>query len=216
MSLNSGMIMVSHAQMAIARTASAITALLLSTIVIAAGPQVELKTSAGTIVIELYSDKAPKTVENFLQYAKDGFYDGTIFHRVIPGFMIQGGGFNADFRQKPTRAPIRNEAENGLKNTAGTIAMARTSDPHSATSQFFINVADTRDLDFRYPTEQGYGYCVFGKVVKGMDVVERIAKVPTGPGPAPHRDVPLKPIVIESARVLDATAKPNAASKAGK
>ena len=183
----------------------------LSAVALAADPQVELRTSAGTVVIELYPDKAPKTVENFLQYAKDGFYDGTIFHRVIAGFMIQGGGFGADFKEKKTRSPVRNEAETGLKNVTGTIAMARTSDPHSATAQFFINVADNAMLDFKFPTEQGYGYCAFGKVVKGMDVVERIAKVATGPGPGSHRDVPVKPILIESARVLDAGAKPEPA-----
>ena len=183
---------------------------------LAADPQVELKTSAGTIVIELYPAKAPKTVENFVQYVKDGFYDGTVFHRVISDFMIQGGGFGADFKEKKTRASVRNEAETGLKNTAGTIAMARTSDPHSATAQFFINVVDNAMLDFKFPTEQGYGYCAFGKVVKGMDVVERIRKVATGPGPAPHRDVPVKPVVIESARLLDAGAKPEAAPKGKK
>ena len=183
----------------------------LSAMAFAAAPQVELKTTAGTIVVELYPDKAPKTVENFLQYVKDGFYDGTMFHRVIAGFMIQGGGFGADFKEKKTRAPIRNEAETGLKNTIGTISMARTSDPHSATAQFFINVADNAMLDFKFPTEQGYGYCAFGKVVKGMDVVERIAKVATGPGPAPHRDVPMKPILIESARVIDSGSRPEAA-----
>ena len=192
------------------RITSLAVALLVCSLAVAADPQVELKTSAGTIVIELYPDKAPKTVENFLQYARDGFYDGTIFHRVISGFMIQGGGFGADFKEKKTRAPIRNEAETGLKNTTGTIAMARTSDPHSATAQFFINTVDNVMLDFKFPTEQGYGYCAFGKVVKGMDVVERIAKVATGPGPAPHRDVPVKPILIESARVLGAGAKPDA------
>ena len=202
--------------MSLFRTAIAAVCLIVSTAVMAAAPQVELKTSAGTVVIELYPDKAPKTVENFLQYAKDGFYDGTIFHRVIDGFMIQGGGFTGDFKQKQARAPIRNEAETGLKNTIGTIAMARTSDPHSATAQFFINVADNAMLDFKFPTEQGYGYCAFGKVVKGMDIVERIAKVATGPGPAPHRDVPVKPIVIESVRVLDTGARPEASPKGKK
>jgi cyclophilin family peptidyl-prolyl cis-trans isomerase len=182
----------------------------------AAGPQVELKTNLGTIVVELSPERAPRTVENFIQYAKDGFYDGTIFHRVIADFMIQGGGFGADFKEKKTRAPVRNEAETGLKNTVGTVAMARTSDPHSATAQFFINVVDNAMLDFKFPTAQGYGYCAFGKVVKGMDVVERIRKVPTGPGPAPHRDVPVKPVVIESARVLDAGAKPEAPPKGKK
>src|SRR5262245_4607764 len=188
-------------------------ALLFPTLVFAADPQVELKTNAGSIVIELYPDKAPKTVENFLRYAKDGFYDGTIFHRVIPGFMIQGGGFTPEFKEKPTRGPIRNEADNDLKNTVGTLAMARTSDPHSATAQFFINVVDNAMLDFRFPTQEGYGYCVFGKVVKGMDVVNRIVKVATGPGPAPHRDVPVKPVIIEYARVIDTGAT---APKAGK
>jgi cyclophilin family peptidyl-prolyl cis-trans isomerase len=173
----------------------------------AADPQVELKTSMGTIVVELYRGKAPRTVENFLQYVADGFYDGTVFHRVIPNFMIQGGGFTSNFSQKPPRKPIRNEADNGLKNVVGTLAMARTPDPHSATAQFFINVAENKFLDFRFPTPEGYGYCVFGKVVKGMNVVERIAQVATGPGPAPHRDVPLKPVIIESARVLE-TVKP--------
>jgi len=198
------------------RITSLAVALLVCSLAIAADPQVELKTSAGTIVLELYPDKAPKTVENFLQYAKDGFYDGTMFHRVIAGFMIQGGGFTPDFKQKQTRAPVRNEAETGLKNTTGTIAMARTSDPHSATAQFFINVADNAMLDFKFPTEQGYGYCAFGKVVKGMDVVERIAKVATGPGPAPHQDVPVKPVVIESVRLLDGAAKPGASPKGSK
>jgi len=157
---------------------AAALALIAPSAALAAGPQVELKTNLGTIVVELFPEKTPKTVENFLRYVSEGFYDGTIFHRVIPGFMIQGGGLTADFREKPTRAPIRNEAESGPQNTLGTLAMARTSDPHSATAQFFINVADNHQLDFRYPTEQGYGYCVFGKVAKGMDVVERIAKVP--------------------------------------
>jgi peptidyl-prolyl cis-trans isomerase A (cyclophilin A)/peptidyl-prolyl cis-trans isomerase B (cyclophilin B) len=173
----------------------------------AANPQVEMKTSLGTIVLELYPDKAPLTVENFLQYVKDGHYDGTLFHRVIPGFMIQGGGFGPDFKQKPTRNQLKNEAANGLKNAAGTISMARTSDPHSATAQFFINVADNVSLDFRFPTQEGYGYTVFGKVVKGMDLVQRIVQVPTGPGPAPHANVPVKPVVIESARLLQPAAK---------
>jgi peptidyl-prolyl cis-trans isomerase B (cyclophilin B) len=169
----------------------------------AAGPQVEMKTSLGVIVIELDVEKAPATVENFLQYVKDGHYDGTVFHRVIPGFMVQGGGFDRDLKQKPTRKPIKNEAGNGLKNDVGTIAMARTGDPHSATAQFFINVADNVPLNFRFPTPEGFGYTVFGKVVKGMDVVQRIVKVETGPGPAPHQNVPVKPVVIEFAKVVD-------------
>lgn len=170
---------------------------------IAAGPQVEFKTSLGTIVVELDPEKAPQTVENFLQYVKDGHYKGTLFHRVIPGFMIQGGGFSADFKEKSTRKPIRNEAANGLRNEPGTIAMARTSEPHSATAQFFINLVDNRPLNFRFPTQEGYGYTVFGKVIKGMDVVQRIAKVPTGPGPGGHQNVPAKPVVIESASILE-------------
>jgi len=168
----------------------------------AANPQVELKTSLGAIVVELDADKAPLTVENFLQYVKDGHYDGTVFHRVIPGFMIQGGGFTTDFKEKPTRAPVRNEAGNGLRNATGTLAMARRPDPHSATAQFFINVSDNNSLNFRFPTQEGYGYTVFGKVVKGMDIVQRIVQVPTGPGPAPHANVPVKPVLIEQARLI--------------
>jgi peptidyl-prolyl cis-trans isomerase A (cyclophilin A)/peptidyl-prolyl cis-trans isomerase B (cyclophilin B) len=168
----------------------------------AANPQVEMKTSMGTVVVELYPDKAPLTVDNFLQYVKDRHYDGTVFHRVIPGFMIQGGGFGPDFSEKPMRKPVRNEAANRLRNETGTIAMARTPDPHSATAQFFVNLAENEFLNFRFPTEEGYGYCVFGKVVKGMDVVNRIATVQTGPGPAAHRDVPVKPVVIEQARLI--------------
>lgn len=187
-------------------------ALLASCAAGAANPQVEMKTSMGTVVIELYRDQAPLTVDNFLQYVKDRHFDGTLFHRVIPGFMIQGGGHGPDFGEKPTRKPVRNEAANGLKNETGTIAMARTSDPHSATAQFFINVANNESLDFRYPTEEGYGYCVFGKVVKGMNVVERIAKVRTGPGPGGHRNVPVKPVVIESVK-LRAPAQQPAAKK---
>jgi cyclophilin family peptidyl-prolyl cis-trans isomerase len=167
----------------------------------AANPQVELRTSMGSIVLELEPGKAPQTVENFIQYVKAGHYDGTIFHRVIPGFMVQGGGFTPDMGEKPTRGRIKNEAGNGLRNTAGTVAMARTPDPHSASAQFFINVADNAFLDFRAPTREGFGYAVFGRVVKGMDVVNRIAKVPTGQKP-PHGDVPLKPVIIERAQLL--------------
>jgi len=165
-------------------------------------PQVELKTTRGSIVVELYPDKAPKTVANFLKYVKDGFYDGTIFHRVIDGFMIQGGGFDRDMRERPkTRAPIENEAGNRVKNEAGTIAMARTPNPHSATAQFFINLKDNDFLNFREPTRQGYGYAVFGKVTRGMDAVNRIAKVATG-NVGPYQNVPREPIVIESATVI--------------
>jgi peptidyl-prolyl cis-trans isomerase A (cyclophilin A)/peptidyl-prolyl cis-trans isomerase B (cyclophilin B) len=166
----------------------------------AADPQVELKTSMGAIVIELYPDKAPKTVDNFLEYVKDGHYKGTIFHRVMPGFMIQGGGFAPGFVEKKTRDPIPNEARNGLRNDLGTIAMARTNNPNSATAQFFINVANNDGLNS--PNPDGYGYAVFGKVVKGMDVVKKIESVETGSGPAPHQNVPRKPVLIEDARIL--------------
>ena len=175
---------------------------LFSANVLAANPEVELKTNMGTIVLELYPDKAPKTVDNFLQYVKDGQYKGAIFHRVIPNFMIQGGGFSADFMQKKTRPPVQNEANNGLRNDVGTIAMARTSDPHSATAQFFINHKNNDFLNHSAPTPQGWGYTVFGKVIKGMDVVNRIAAIPTGPrGPFPS-DVPSQQVVIEDARIL--------------
>jgi cyclophilin family peptidyl-prolyl cis-trans isomerase len=169
-----------------------------------ANPQVELKTNMGVIVLELYPERTPATVKNFIQYVKDGHYNGTVFHRVIPKFMIQGGGFSPDFKQRPVGKPIRNEAANGMKNTVGTVAMARTSEPHSATAQFFINIADNDFLNFRYPTREGYGYCAFGRVIKGMNVVQRIASVATGAGPAPHRDVPRQPIVIEQATVIEA------------
>lgn len=164
-------------------------------------PRVELKTSMGDIVVALYPDKSPKTVANFLRYVNDGFYAGTLFHRVIDGFMIQGGGFTIDFAQKRTHAAIENEAGNGVKNTRGTLAMARTSDPHSATAQFFINVADNASLDHTAPTQKGFGYCVFGEVVEGIDVVDRIRKVPTT-SRGPHQDVPVTSIVIESATAL--------------
>ena len=161
---------------------------------------VTLQTNKGDIVLELDAEKAPKTVANFLEYAKAGFYDGTIFHRVIPGFMIQGGGFTAEMAQKPTNAPIENEANNGLKNDTYTIAMARTQAPHSATAQFFINVADNGFLNFKAPTMQGWGYAVFGKVVKGQEVVDAIAKVRTG-NRGFHQDVPVEAVVINKAIV---------------
>jgi len=178
-------------------------ALIAASPALAADPRVELKTNRGVIVLELYPDKAPKTVANFLQYVKDGHYNGTTFHRVIDGFMIQGGGFDKDMRQKPTRAPVENEAGNGLKNDVGTIAMARTPDPHSASAQFFINLKNNDFLNYKEPTPQGYGYTVFGRVVAGMDIVERIAKAPTG-NAGPHQNVPREPIVIESASLLPA------------
>ena len=162
---------------------------------------IKLTTNLGAITLELDAAKAPKTVANFLAYVKAGHYDGTIFHRVIDGFMIQGGGFLPGMRQKPTNAPIENEAANGLKNLRGTIAMARTQDPHSATAQFFINVADNDFLDFRAPTANGWGYCVFGRVVEGMDVVDKIKSVRTG-SRGFHQDVPLEDIVIEKAEIV--------------
>lgn len=172
----------------------------------AANPQVDLDTTAGKIRIELDPTAAPKTVENFLAYVKAKHYDGTQFHRVIPGFMIQGGGFTTDFKQKPTRPPIQNEAEQsskaGLTNVPGTIAMARTGDPNSATAQFFINVNDNKSLNFREPTPQGYGYVVFGKVIEGMDVVSKIATAPTGSGGPFAKDVPVERVVIKSATVV--------------
>lgn len=158
-------------------------------------PKVRMKTTLGDMVIELDRKHAPLTVENFLGYVREGFYDGTIFHRVIPGFMIQGGGFEPGMKMKTTRAPIRNEAGNGLKNLRGTIAMARTSVVESATCQFFINVKDNPFLDHRSETPQGFGYAVFGKVVAGMEVAEKIEKVPTG-ARGPHRDVPIEDVVI--------------------
>lgn len=166
-----------------------------------ADPQVDLKTSMGTVRLELYPAKAPATVQNFLQYVRDGHYDGTVFHRVIPGFMVQGGGFDRGYKQKPTRAPIQNEAKNGLKNDLGTLAMARTNAPHSASAQFFINVKNNDFLNAA-AAQDGWGYTVFGKVVSGLDVVMGIAKAPTGPGGPFPTDVPRQPIVIESATVV--------------
>ena len=167
----------------------------------AANPRVKLETSMGVIVLELAPNRAPRTVDNFLQYVKDGFYDGTVFHRVIKGFMIQGGGLTEVLERKPTRAPIPNEADKGLKNRRGSIAMARTGDPHSATAQFFINTVDNHPLDYRDKTAQGWGYCVFGRVVQGMDVVDAIEAVETGRR-AGYRDVPLETVVIEKATIV--------------
>ena len=161
---------------------------------------ITITTNLGDIVIELDEAKAPATCENFKQYVRDGHYDGTIFHRVIDGFMIQGGGFNEHMMQKLTRDPIENEAKNGLSNLTGTIAMARTMRPHSATAQFFINVSDNKFLD--YPGQDGWGYCVFGRVTGGMDVVDRIRKVKTGTRDG-HQDVPVEPVVIEKATIAE-------------
>ena len=159
---------------------------------------ITLTTNLGDIVIELDEARAPKTCENFVEYLRDGHYDGTVFHRVIDGFMIQGGGFNEHLIQKMTRTPIENEAKNGLSNLTGTVAMARTMQPHSATAQFFINVSDNKFLD--YPGQDGWGYCVFGRVVEGMDVVDRIRKVKTGTQQG-YQDVPVEPVIIEKAAI---------------
>jgi peptidyl-prolyl cis-trans isomerase B (cyclophilin B) len=163
---------------------------------------IKFKTNYGDIEIRLHSDKTPTTVTNFLTYAKEGFYDGTIFHRVIPNFMIQGGGFDEQFQQKKTHATIENEANKGAKNKKGTIAMARTSDPHSATAQFFINAADNAFLDFKEPSRDGWGYCVFGEVVAGMDIVDKIQQVATHSRQG-HQDVPKHDVVLEKVEVSD-------------
>jgi cyclophilin family peptidyl-prolyl cis-trans isomerase len=195
--------MLRHA-LAIATVALALAA---PSAALATNPQVELDTSAGKIRLELYPDAAPKTVANFLDYVKSGHYNGTVFHRVIDGFMIQGGGFTAELWQKPTKPPVANEAEPaakaGLLNVPGTIAMARTSDPNSATAQFFINVNDNKSLNFRSPDPQGIGYTVFGKVVSGMDVVNKIAKTPTAPS-GMHQNLPKDAVVIKSATLVAA------------
>ena len=175
---------------------------------LAANPNVEFDTTAGKILVELYPDAAPKTVANFLDYVKAKHYDGTQFHRVIGGFMIQGGGFTPDFKEKPTRPPVPIESEQSSKaghlNRPYTLAMARTSDPNSASAQFFINVADNKFLNFREATQQGYGYTVFGKVISGMDVVDKIARAPTGAGGPFQKDVPAEKVVINKAVVVDA------------
>jgi len=168
----------------------------------AGNPTVVINTNHGDIQLELAEDKAPKTVANFLSYVKDGHYDGTIFHRVIGNFMIQGGGFTPDFKQKSTKAPIENEANNGLANKRGTIAMARTGAPHSATAQFFINVVDNDFLNFTGKNPRGWGYAVFGKVTKGMEVADKIRAVPTGAAGPFRRDAPKTPVVINSIKVL--------------
>ncbi len=162
---------------------------------------VKIQTNKGAFVLELDAAKAPETVANFLQYVKDGAYDNTVFHRVINGFMVQGGGFEPGMKQKPTRAPVKNEADNGLKNDKYTVAMARTNDPHSATAQFFVNVADNDFLNFRSPTPQGWGYCVFGKVVEGTEVIDAIKAVKTG-NKGFHQDVPVEDVIIEKAEII--------------
>ena len=164
-------------------------------------PQVVVATSMGKFTLELYPEKAPKTVANFLRYVDDGFYDGTLFHRVIDGFMIQGGGFTNDMQRKATRGTIGNEADNGLHNELGTIAMARTGDPHSATSQFFINLANNTHLDHSEPTRRGWGYTVFGRCIEGMATVEKIKAVPTK-RQGPYQNVPVEPIIIKSMKQI--------------
>jgi cyclophilin family peptidyl-prolyl cis-trans isomerase len=164
-------------------------------------PRVRVETNKGVILLELDPQAAPKTVENFLRYVSDGFYDGTIFHRVIKGFMIQGGGLTAEMQEKPTRDSIANEAENGLKNRRGTVAMARTADPHSATAQFFINSEDNSFLDHKGKTANDWGYCVFGRIVEGMEIVDSIERLPTTVK-AGHRDVPVSSVIIERAVLL--------------
>ncbi len=174
-------------------------------VALAANPQVEFKTNVGSFVVELYADKAPATVDNFMRYVNEGFYQGTIFHRVIPGFVVQVGGYTKDYQQKPTHAPVKNEAGNGLKNATATLSMARTNDPNSATSQFFINLKDNNFLDYRAPNPREYGYTVFGRVVHGMDVVEKIAAIPTGAaGPFPA-EVPQQTVIVEATKVLNTT-----------
>ena len=163
--------------------------------------KVKLQTSMGDIVIELDTEKAPVTAENFLKYVREGFYDNTVFHRVINGFMVQGGGFEPGLKQKPVRAPIENEAANGVKNDAYTVAMARTSDPHSATAQFFFNVVNNNFLNFRAANADGFGYCVFGNVVQGRDVIDKIKAVPTG-NRGFHQDVPTDDVLIKKAEVV--------------
>ncbi len=166
-------------------------------------PKVSLKTNQGTIVIELNAEKAPISVENFLTYVREGYYEGVIFHRVIKDFMIQGGGFDADLNKKDTHAPIKNEADNGLSNQRGTIAMARTNDPHSGSAQFFINTVNNQFLDHTSPTGRGWGYAVFGKVVEGMDVVDKIRIMPTSAKGQFPSDVPQTPVIIEKALILE-------------
>ncbi len=176
---------------------STLMILLLGSLHTMAEPLAEIQTSEGLIVVDLNSEKAPNSVANFIRYAKEGHYAGTIFHRVIAGFMIQGGGLDTNFEPKPTHPPIRNEADNGLTNATGTIAMARTSDPHSASDQFFINVANNASLNFSERSSTGWGYTVFGRVIKGMDVVQRIAIMPTDGGDAPFQNILIQSVTIK-------------------
>ena len=189
------------------RTLLATLALAFSFAAQAQNPQVEMRTSMGVITLELQPENAPETVKNFLQYVKDGYYNGTIFHRVIADFMIQGGGFTPDLAAKKTRDPVKHEGGNGLRNQVGTIAMARTADPNSATSQFFINVVDNQMLDFRGAAANEVGYTVFGRVVNGLDVVNKIRNVQTV-AKGPHQNVPVQTVTIERVTLIDAAAKP--------
>lgn len=195
--------------------AFAVVCLMASLPAVAAPPLVKMTTSMGVITLALDADRAPNTVANFVRYAREGHYNGTIFHRVIPNFMIQGGGLDAAMHKRPTHAPIRNEADNGLHNGVGTIAMARTSDPDSATDQFFINTHDNGFLDFRSRSPRGWGYAVFGRVVEGMDVVRRIESVPTH-AVAGRRDVPRQPVVINSVELMQPEAEVPRRSSAGR
>lgn len=192
---------------------------LAASICLAEAPQVRLSTNQGDMVIELEPDRAPVTVENFLKYVEDGFYAGTIFHRVIEGFMIQGGGFDETFRRKATRSAIPNEANNGIRNQRYTISMARTNSPHSATAQFFINTEDNRNLDHTEPSARGWGYAVFGRVVEGQEIVDKISQMPTGPGGPFSRDAPREKVVINEVllvapEVLEAAIEPDGEQKA--
>ncbi len=187
------------------RLATILCLSLASSICLAEAPRVVLSTTQGDMIIELADDRAPVTVDNFLKYVEEGFYDGTIFHRVIEGFMIQGGGFDEKYVRKSTRSAIANEASNGLRNQRYTISMARTNAPHSATSQFFINTEDNTNLDHKGPTPRGWGYAVFGRVVDGQDIVDKISQVSTGPGGPFSRDAPREPIVINEIAIIDAT-----------
>jgi len=197
------------------RLAAFIGLSLAASLCLAETPRVRLSTSHGDMVLQLEQDKAPATVKNFLQYVEDGFYDGTIFHRVIEGFMIQGGGFDSTFKRKQTRAAIPNEANNGMRNQRYTISMARTNAPHSATAQFFINSEDNINLDHSAPTARGWGYAVFGRVVEGQDIVDKISQMPTGPGGPFSRDAPREQVVIKEALLLIPEDAKNGESKTG-
>ncbi len=190
------------------KTLLATLALLTASGALAQNPQIEMRTSLGTIRLELQPENAPETVKNFLQYVKEGYYNGTIFHRVIADFMIQGGGFTPDLQQKKTRDPVKHEGGNGLRNQVGTIAMARTAEANSATSQFFINVVDNQMLDFRGPGPQEIGYTVFGRVTNGLDVVNKIRSVETSARGPFRSDVPVKTVTIERVTLIDAATKP--------